>query len=186
MMSKNDSSALRSGWLKRGLASARYEFEQWPKSVRDRIENSNEFRIKIMKAPVVKLSLAERFLNWYPSHTKLYIRGQQGKDWETQRVLDLELAKVLNPFLEKIVNERVEELVRNLVDNLPTCQFDKVFGHERDWQKCGLPATWADFDGDWYECDQHHPTPKEQWEGEVYELNYAEPLRKLLKKLNDW
>lgn len=49
----------------------------------------------------VKLSLAERFLNWFPNNTKLYIRGQRGKDWNTQRALDEELAEQLREFFDK-------------------------------------------------------------------------------------
>lgn len=55
----------------------------------------------------VRLSLAERFLNWYAGHTKLYIRGQRGKDWNEQRRLDAELAVALEPFLRQLVDEEV-------------------------------------------------------------------------------
>jgi hypothetical protein len=61
-------------------------------------------------APVVKLSLAERFLDWFPKHTKLYIRGQRGKDWAEQRRLESELAEALNPFLRQLVSEALEDL----------------------------------------------------------------------------
>lgn len=60
-------------------------------------------------APVVQLSLAERFLDWYPRHTNLYIRGAAGKDWKTRLELDQELADVLNPFLQQLVSEAVAE-----------------------------------------------------------------------------
>jgi hypothetical protein len=52
--------------------------------------------------PIVKLSFGERFLNWYPNHTKIYIRGQRGKDWNEQRALDAELAKSLNDWFESL------------------------------------------------------------------------------------
>lgn len=55
----------------------------------------------------VRLGLAERFLNWYAKHTKLYIRGQRGKDWDEQRRLDAELALALGPFLRQLVDEEV-------------------------------------------------------------------------------
>ncbi len=50
----------------------------------------------------VKLSFGERFLNWYANNTKLYIRGQHGKDWDTQRALDRDLAKQLNEWFETL------------------------------------------------------------------------------------
>jgi len=74
---------------------------------------------------VVKLSLAERFLNWYPKHTKLYIRGERGKDWETRRLLDQELVEALNPFLERLVQERVDEILarQNIVSDKLVCDW---------------------------------------------------------------
>jgi len=59
--------------------------------------------------PVVKLSYGERFLNWYPTHTKLYIRGQKGKDWNEQRALDSELAREINGWVRKQVEEALAE-----------------------------------------------------------------------------
>jgi len=57
---------------------------------------------------VVKLSFGERFLNWYAKNTKLYIRGQQGKDWDEQRALDAELAKKLNEWFKSL--DEIQEL----------------------------------------------------------------------------
>jgi acetyl-CoA acetyltransferase len=61
---------------------------------------------------VVKLSPGERFLNWYAKHTKLYIRGQRGKDWAEQRALDQELWDVLNPWLLGLMAEARAEALR--------------------------------------------------------------------------
>ena len=48
----------------------------------------------------VRLAIGEHFLNWYTS-TKLYIRGQQGKDWAVQRKMDEELFHQFNGFMEQ-------------------------------------------------------------------------------------
>ena len=48
------------------------------------------------------LHFAERFLDWYPIHTNLYIRGYRGKDSETKRELDSELYRVLAPFFGRL------------------------------------------------------------------------------------
>ena len=69
-----------------------------------------------MIAPVVRLGLAERFLNWYAHHTKLYIRGQQGKDWNEQRRLDQELADAIGPWLRSLVDERTADLRAELAE----------------------------------------------------------------------
>jgi hypothetical protein len=58
--------------------------------------------------PIVKLSFGERFLNWYAKNTKLYIRGQQGKDWDESRALDAELAKQLDEWFESL--DEIKEL----------------------------------------------------------------------------
>lgn len=46
----------------------------------------------------VELSFGERFLDWYAKNTKLYIRGQKGKDFTESMKLDVELASQLNNF----------------------------------------------------------------------------------------
>jgi hypothetical protein len=48
----------------------------------------------------VRLAIGEHFLNWYTS-TKLYIRGQQGKDFAIQRKMDEELFHQFNKFMEQ-------------------------------------------------------------------------------------
>jgi len=63
----------------------------------------------------VKLHPAERFLNWFPRHTKLYIRGERGADWPKRNKLDKELFDALVPFLELLRHEaRVEAYERVL------------------------------------------------------------------------
>ena len=47
----------------------------------------------------VKLHLAEKFINWFPSNTKLYLRGERGKDWATISKLYSELFQQLKIFL---------------------------------------------------------------------------------------
>lgn len=58
----------------------------------------------------VKLGYGERFLNWYATNTKLYIRGQQGKDWAKQRELNREVAATVGPWVQKQVDEATAEL----------------------------------------------------------------------------
>jgi hypothetical protein len=76
----------------------------------------------------VRLGLAERFLNWYPRNTKLYIRGQRGKGWDEQRRLDAELALALGPFLRQLVDEEVG--VR-LAEQHRDCEAERVRALER-------------------------------------------------------
>lgn len=49
----------------------------------------------------VQLSLAEHFLNWYPHATKLYIRGERGKDRAVVDRLHKELFDQLCEFFDK-------------------------------------------------------------------------------------
>ena len=65
---------------------------------------------------VVKLGYGERFLNWYAHNTKLYIRGQQGKDWARQRELDAELAAAVGPWVQKQVDEATGGMRAELED----------------------------------------------------------------------
>jgi hypothetical protein len=63
----------------------------------------------------VKLHPAERFLNWFPKHTKLYVRGERGADWPKRNKLDKELFDALVPFLEGLRHEaRIEAYERVL------------------------------------------------------------------------
>lgn len=43
---------------------------------------------------------AERFINWFPHHTKLYLRGEQGKPWEVTHRLYEELFEQLKQFFD--------------------------------------------------------------------------------------
>lgn len=49
----------------------------------------------------VQLALAEHFLNWYPYETKLYIRGERGKDRAVVDRLHKELFDQLCKFFDK-------------------------------------------------------------------------------------
>jgi len=57
----------------------------------------------------VKVHWAETFLNWFPVHTKLYIRGERGKDWPQAEALRQELFHVLVPFFDRLRKEAYEE-----------------------------------------------------------------------------
>ena len=52
----------------------------------------------------VKLHWAERFLNWFPYNTRLYIRKKKGQDIEFQRD-GKELFDQLVPFLDNLRKE---------------------------------------------------------------------------------
>lgn len=56
----------------------------------------------------VKLHWAERFLNWYPANTKLYVRKSKGVDYDRFK-LDRDLFHQLVPFLDKLRNEALAE-----------------------------------------------------------------------------
>ncbi len=61
----------------------------------------------------VQMHPAEHFLNWYPRNTKLYIRGERGKDWKQQMALQKELFDQLVPWLDDLVRverDRVADL----------------------------------------------------------------------------
>ena len=62
----------------------------------------------------IKKHWAEKFMDWYPFNTKLYIRGEIGADWKKSSRLREELFDQLAPFFEemreKIKKEVVEEL----------------------------------------------------------------------------
>lgn len=48
-----------------------------------------------------KLHWAERFMNWFPAHTQLYIRGERGKSRREVQALRKELFDKLAPFLDR-------------------------------------------------------------------------------------
>ena len=54
----------------------------------------------------VKKHWAERFMDWYPYNTKLYIRGERGKDWPEMRKLHKELFDQLVVFLDAMTKYR--------------------------------------------------------------------------------
>lgn len=58
--------------------------------------------IEIVKHP------AERFIDWFPHNTKLYIRGERGKDGREVDALYQELFDQLVPFLEEVAERGVD------------------------------------------------------------------------------
>jgi len=56
----------------------------------------------------VKLHWAERFLNWYPHNTRLYLRKKKGQEPHFQRD-GKELFDQLAPFLDKLKKECYQE-----------------------------------------------------------------------------
>ena len=85
----------------------------------------------------VTLHWAERFLNWYPFNTKLYIRGARGASQGKAAELQSELFHALAPFLDKLKKEAelegrkeyARELKRylpHLIQNTPhSCQTEE-------------------------------------------------------------
>ncbi len=71
----------------------------------------------------IRLHDAERFINWYPHHTKLYLRGERGADASKAFALQKELFAALVPFLDDVSAqaraEALEEAAR-LVDRALT------------------------------------------------------------------
>jgi len=57
----------------------------------------------------VKLSWAEKFINWFPKNTKLYLRGERGKTAQEADALYRELFMALLPFMEKLRLDAVED-----------------------------------------------------------------------------
>jgi len=57
----------------------------------------------------VRLSWVERFLNFFPSGTKLYLRGERGKDEGARAKLYEELVEAMAPFFEKLREEAFED-----------------------------------------------------------------------------
>jgi hypothetical protein len=66
------------------------------------------------QAPVVKKHIVERFLDWFPFYTKLYIRGEKNADWTKTKRLEKELFDALMPFFEEYKNEIYEEIEQKL------------------------------------------------------------------------
>lgn len=57
----------------------------------------------------VSLHWAEHFLNFYPFKTKLYLRGERGKDHAEARALQNELFKALVPFFDGLRKDAIRE-----------------------------------------------------------------------------
>lgn len=62
----------------------------------------------------VTLHWAERFINFYPFNTKLYVRGARGADHTKARALERELFQALVPFLDRLRKEARAEMKAEL------------------------------------------------------------------------
>jgi len=104
----------------------------------------------------VKLSPGERFLNWYPKHTKLYLRGERGRDWAERRALDQELFDELNPFLCALLNEaRRDECARVL--KLVVQHMARRDRCSREWLLAS-PCLWCGYNGpNYWSINSHKP-----------------------------
>lgn len=71
----------------------------------------------------VKIHWAQRFIDWFPHHTKLYIRGERNADHAKADALRKELFDALVPFLDRMrTDARAEarkELAQELARSLP-------------------------------------------------------------------
>lgn len=86
----------------------------------------------------VQMHPAEHFLNWYPHNTKLYIRGERGKDWKQQMALHKELFDQLVPWLDALISAE-----RDRVVNL----YDHKHVHERFSVSCQKCDEWEKLTG---------------------------------------
>lgn len=60
----------------------------------------------------IKPHWAETFINWFPTHTDLYIRGERGANWHKARQLREKLFKALVPFFDRLRDEARSEPAR--------------------------------------------------------------------------
>jgi hypothetical protein len=63
---------------------------------------------------VVKMSLGERFINWFPFKTKLFLRGEKGADHAKSDALYAEIAAQFSEWCGKIVTEEVAQQTADL------------------------------------------------------------------------
>lgn len=61
----------------------------------------------------VRLSPGEKFLNWFPYNTKLYIRGERGADHAKANALYRELWEAVNPWLKDLIEKEIEYRIKN-------------------------------------------------------------------------
>lgn len=80
----------------------------------------------------VKKHIAERFMDWFPHHTNLYLEGTEDVDWKEASKLREELFHQLVSFFEgykeEVVNEALGNLEKKLDDRLR--DLDAEFGPE--------------------------------------------------------
>ena len=98
----------------------------------------------------VKLSLAEHFLNWY-TDTKLYIRGQRGKDWDTQRALDKELFDQLCTFFDRYGVTEAMRAQDRIKEALVLLEHDSMCADDGKWCSCYYHDIRAALTGEDYE-----------------------------------
>ena len=89
----------------------------------------------------VQLHWAERFINWYPFHSKLYVRGARGADQKKASALQKELFDNLVPFLDRLKNEARAELARELKVRLPHVITNTPHSCQTEEHCCALHAA---------------------------------------------
>ena len=66
----------------------------------------------------IKKHMAERFIDWYPFHTNLTLKGSYNADWRKHLELNNELFHQLVPFFEEmrkeIKNKAFEEAANHI------------------------------------------------------------------------
>ena len=94
---------------------------------------------------VVKLHWAERFINWYPFNSKLYVRGARGADHKKARALEKELFDALVPFLDGLKKEAEaearREVARELKRDLPHIIKNTPHSCQTEEHCCALHAA---------------------------------------------
>jgi len=70
--------------------------------------------------------MTERFLDWYPFKTKLYIRGKRGKPYDVMNALRADLTRQLQEFF--LPFELRERRMRNLLIEWRDADADKDWG----------------------------------------------------------
>jgi len=93
----------------------------------------------------VKLHWAERFLNWFPFNTKLYIRGERGASQGKASELQRELFHALAPFLDELKKEAElegrKEYARELKRVLPGIVKNTPHSCQTEEHCCALHAA---------------------------------------------
>lgn len=77
----------------------------------------------------VRLHWAERFINFYPRETKLYLRGARGADHAKAHALEKELFDALVPFLDKLRDEAIEDCAKAVCQYVGRCNSNRCPCH---------------------------------------------------------